>query len=88
MKIDPEILARLKLAFKTYESDETYEKIVLDLKAKGVGQREVYNIFSEFLKFVMKNGTEEQDDALRNVMDRIVGWGNTKFWLFDDYLKT
>jgi len=88
LNIDPNILARLKTAYSTKESEETYEKIILDLKNAGVSQREIYNTFSEFLENIMEHGTDEQNEALQYMMDRVVGWCNKEQRFFDEYFET
>ncbi len=88
MNIDPNLWNRLLKTSITYEKDETYVDIIEDLKKVNWTQRDIYNLFHELLKYVMDNGTIEQDDAVRDVMDRIVGWCNESYWLFDEYLDT
>ena len=88
MNIDPILWNRLLKVSITNEKDESYVDIIEDLKKQGLTQKEVYDLFHELLKYVMDNGTIEQDDAVREVMDRIVGWCNESYWLFDEYLDT
>ena len=88
MNINPNLWNRLLKASITYEKEETYVDIIEDLKKEDWVQRDVYNLFHELLKYVMNNGTIEQDDAVRDIMDRIVGWCSESYWLFDEYLDT
>jgi len=86
MNIDPNLRNRLLRASITHEIEETYVDIIEDLKKDNWTQRNVYNLFHELLTYVMNNGTIEQDDAVRDIMDRIVGWCSEHLWLFDEYL--
>jgi hypothetical protein len=88
MDIDSKLWNRLLKASISYEQEETYEDIIEDLKKDGCSQQDVYDLFHELLKYVMDNGTIQQDDAVRDTMDRIVGWCNESYWLFDEFLDT
>jgi len=67
--------------------EENLVQIVLDLKKDGWSQVNVYKLFSEALAYYSEHGTEQQDDNLRDILDRIVGWGSKSYWLFDKTLK-
>jgi hypothetical protein len=71
------------------EENETLHKIIYELKdQKGWSQREVYQLYMDFLNQVVERGTEEQDDYLRCVLDEIVGWCSGHRAIWDTYLKT
>jgi len=82
------MLEKFEKALSLEEIEDELVKIVLELKSSGWEQKDVYEIFSEMLDIIMKNGVKRHENALRDVMDRIVGWCNKNFRLFDTYLET
>lgn len=58
------------------------------MKRAGKNQQEIYRIFEALLQTAMDAGTEQEDEAIRDVMDRIVGWCSPDQKLFESYLKT
>ncbi len=88
MEIDSTLWKRLLNLMNTNKEGESYVDLILELKKEGWGQENVYDLFNDLLGYAVEHGTEEQDDAIRNTMDRIVGWCSEGYWLFDKYLKT
>ena len=58
------------------------------MKRAGKNQQEIYRIFEALLQTAMDAGTEQEDEAIRDVMDRLVGWCSPDQKLFESYLKT
>jgi hypothetical protein len=74
-------------AMQTINPIAALVQVVLDLKAAGKSQAEVYRLFEQFLRDIAATETEAQKDAIRDVMDRIVGWCSPTSRLFDTYLQ-
>jgi hypothetical protein len=53
------------------------------MKRAGKTQQDIYRIFEGLLQTVIDAGTEREDDAIRGVMDRIVGWCSPDQKLFE-----
>ena len=84
--IDEVLLKKFHEAIERKEEGIDLVAIVNELKSEGKNQRQVYDIFGEYLEYIAEHGTEEQDDYVRDVMDRIYGWCDPDYKLFDSIL--
>ena len=85
--IDDALFQKLQEAIQMKEDGMTLVDIVEELKKEGKSQQEVYLIFMEYLGYITDNGTEMQDDYVRDTLDQIYGWGAESAWLFDSMLN-
>jgi hypothetical protein len=79
---------QLMQALQTTNPNAALVQVVLDLKAAGKSQAEVYRLFEQFLRDVAVTETETQENVIHDVMDRIVGWCSPASRLFDTNLRT
>lgn len=86
--MDDTTRAQLTAAVKSNEPVAALAQIAREMKAAGKSQREVYDIFVELLELVQIDGVEQEDNAVRDVLDFIVGWCSPSAHIFDTYLET
>jgi len=86
-RINSELFNKLKKAVESINPVDQLILIVKDLKKKGYNREQVTDIYQNFLSYIMDNGTEEQDDAVRDTLDYIVGWCSESQDLFRDEKK-
>ena len=54
--------------------DGTLNEVATAFRDEGVGQRELYELFDAFRARLRTAGREDDENAVMDVMDRIVGW--------------
>ena len=86
--MDTRIHEQLQAALHSSSPVEELVEVVQQMKRAGKNQQEIYRIFEALLQTAMDAGTEQEDEAIRDVMDRIVGWCSPDQKLFESYLKT
>ncbi len=79
--------SKLKAALLAKDPVEALSQNVREMKANGLSQQEVYDIFNELLQSPRVRENEQQEDAIRDVMDFIAGWCSPEARLFDTYLQ-
>ncbi len=78
---------RLTTGLKSATPVDSLRQVVQDMKSAGNSQQEIYDLFVELLAMVRSDGTEQEDDAVRDVLDFIVGWCSPDMRLFDTTLE-
>ncbi|MHA1996598.1 MAG: hypothetical protein ACTSU9_00675 [Promethearchaeota archaeon] len=73
---------------KTCDGEAELIALVKELKNSGMGQREVYDAFMEFLGTWEQTMTEQEQNALLNTLDVIAGWCAESRWIWQEYLET
>ncbi len=84
--IDENLLQKFHESMESREASINLMQIASELKREGKTQQQVYDIFAEYLEYIVEHGTEEQDDCMRDIMDRIYGWCDPSYRLFDTVL--
>jgi len=79
--------SQLEAALKTPDPFTALLQVARSMNDTGTSQLEMCAIFSELLEAMQGNATEQQDDAIRDVLDFIVGWCSPHQKLFDTYLQ-
>lgn len=68
-------------------SENKLVAFVHELKSESYSQLEIYELFSQFHKYLVTQGLQERDsDQVFDVMDRICGWCSDEARLFSEYL--
>ena len=80
--------SRLESALLATDPIDDLSQVVREMKANGLSQQEVYDIFNELLQSRQVRESKQQEDAVRDVMDFITGWCSPEAKLFDTYLQT
>ena len=83
----PNLKKKLLQALKSEEPVDNLINLIKSLKTKCWSQQHVYDLFEELLEYTIDNGTGEQADAIREVLDYIAGWCNSPMRLFDDIME-
>ena len=86
--MDTRIHEQLQVALHSSSPVKELVEVVQQMKRAGKNQQEIYRIFEALLQTAMDAGTEQEDEAIRDVMDRLVGWCSPDQKLFESYLKT
>jgi hypothetical protein len=60
--------------------------LVLQLKAEGLTQIEIYDLFTQSMLWLRESGRQDDEDKVTDVMDFIVGWCSSHMKLFPDNL--
>jgi hypothetical protein len=85
--LDTRIHEQLQAALHSSSPADGLVEVVQQMKQAGKSQQEIYRVFEALLQTVMDAGTEHEDEAIREVMDRSVGWCSPDQKLFESYLK-
>ena len=75
--LGPDLFLRLKTAVTSNKPLEELVNFAIVLKNEGWIRTEVKDLYMGFLDYICNEGTEEQEDAVRDALDCIVGWGST-----------
>ena len=85
--MDTILKSQLETALRMPDPLTALSQVARNMKDAGTSQPEMYAIFNELLQAMQIDGTEQQDDAIRDVMDFIIGWCSPHQRLFDTNLQ-
>jgi hypothetical protein len=78
---------RIERALQRQDAEKALVQLAREMKAEGLGQREMYQLFESQLLHHRTDSDESAYDALANTMDRIVGWCHPAERLFETQLR-
>ena len=79
--------ARMEDALQAESPAEALVSLAHALKAEGMSQREIYQLFDEYRARHHSDTDETRYDAILDTMDIIVGWCSPQSRLFDSDLR-
>ena len=62
-------------------------KLVNEMKGEGLSQLEIYDRFERFRAMLRETGREKDEDAIMEILDRIIGWCSPQAKFFTHYLS-
>ncbi len=72
--------------FETALSANQLDSLVVEMKAEGRSQAEIFEEFNQFRNLVDRTGRKADEDKVLEILDRIWGWCAPEQQLFSDYL--
>lgn len=78
---------RIEQALLAPDAEAALAQLAREMKAEGLSQREVYDLFESQLRHHRSDSDESSYDALADTMDRIIGWCNPEQRIFETELR-